>query len=156
MMKLIISSALLLLYTKQLYAGECAYESKETGWVPASNRNLYQDVLFASTHKDLRAIENELGPPARKVTYTKSEATWVYGAKKIVSEKTCEKTENKTFFEVYLLTIGGEKDDVTCRVLRRTIVSTAENISPFQEEGVLPFTLENNSCGDWLASNRKF
>lgn len=76
--------------------------------------------------------------------------------KKRVSEKTCDKTENKNFFEAYLLTIGGEKDDVTCRVLRRTIVSTAENISPFQEEGVLPFTLENDSCGEWLESNREF
>lgn len=82
MMKLIISSGLLLLCTKQVFAGECPYESKETGWSPVNNRNLYQDVLFASTHKDLRAVENELGPPLRKVTHTKSEATWVYGAKK--------------------------------------------------------------------------
>lgn len=61
------------------------------------------------------------------------------------------KKRTSYFFEVHILFVESKGMDRSgaCKILRRTIVSEREEIDPMQDDGVLPFTIEEKSCREW-------
>lgn len=137
------------------HADECPKTVQETGWVPLNKRQLHDDVVVTSETDRLSDLQKTLGAPAyRQMVGDQPKAIWAYGAKKKVTTNDCGKVDVKYFLEAHLISVNLEGDRiVSCTVLRRTIASTSKTISPIQERDVLPFTIEESTCKEWLTLN---